>query len=136
MEDELTFRPLEKEDYETICKWWKWWRWKPIAWESLPNNGTGGFMIQVNSINICAGFLYTTNSNLCHVEWVVSNYKIKDKKIRQEALEMLIQVLTSFAKDLGFKIAFTYLLNKNLEQKFKNCGFIHSSKPIEMIKKL
>ena len=136
MENELVFRPLKEEDYETICKWWKWWRWEPINRESLPNNGVGGFMIHDKNTDICAGFVYTTNSNICIVEWIVSNYEIKDKKIRKKAIEMLICTLTDFGKNLGFKVAFTYLLNKNLEETFENCDFVHSSKPIEMIKKL
>ena len=136
MNNELDFRLLNEEDYEIICEWWRWWRWTPVERELLPNNGTGGFMVHSNNVDICAGFLYTTNSNLCHVEWIVSNYEIKDKTLRKEAIEMLINTLLTFGKSLGFKIAFTYLLNKNLEKKFENCGFIHSSKPIEMIKKL
>tara|TARA_R110000823_G_scaffold124201_7_gene250597 strand:+ start:2313 stop:2732 length:420 start_codon:yes stop_codon:yes gene_type:complete len=132
----LKFRPLNKEDYKTLCKWWKWWRWTPVEQESLPNNGTGGFMVYNDNVEICAGFIYTTNSNLCHIEWLVSNYEVKDKKIRTEAVELLINTLIALGKNLGYKIAFTYLLNKNLENKFKNCGFVHSSNPVELIKKI
>ena len=127
----LKFRPLNKEDYKTLCKWWKWWRWTPVEQESLPNNGTGGFMVYNDNVEICAGFIYTTNSNLCHIEWLVSNYEVKDKKIRTEAVELLINTLIALGKNLGYKIAFTYLLNK-----FKNCGFVHSSNPVELIKKI
>lgn len=134
METELTIRDLTEKDYDTICKWWRWWRWKEVARESLPDNGTGGLMVQYNNIDVCTGFLYTTNSNLCHIEWIVSNYEIRDKQIRKECLEALINALTDRAKNLGFKTAFTYLLNDNLKEKFKECGFIESCKPIEMIK--
>lgn len=132
----LTFRPLQEEDYETICEWWKWWRWTPVSKEMLPNNGTGGVMIQDNGVDVCAGFLYTTNSSLCKIEWIISNYKVKNKKVRSQAIQLLIDTLSSTAKELGFKVAFTYLLNENLIKKYENCGFINSSKPIEMIKKL
>ena len=136
MGNELKFRTLEEKDYKTICKWWKWWRWTPIARESLPNNGMGGFMIMSGNINVCAGFLYTTNSNLCIVEWIISNHKVKNKGIRNSALKMLINTLSNEAKSLGFKIAFTYLLNENLKEKFEDSGFIKSTKLIEMIKTL
>ena len=134
MKSNLTFRPLIEEDYKVVCEWWEWWRWRPVAKESLPDNGTGGFMIQNGNINVCAGFLYTTNSNVCKIEWIISNYKVKDKQIRKEALEMLITTLVGKAKSLGFRIAFTYLLNENLKEKFGACGFTKSSTPIEMIK--
>jgi hypothetical protein len=134
MDSKLSIRNLVEEDYEIICKWWKWWRFVPVAKESLPDNGTGGFMIECNGVNICAGFLYTTNSNLCKIEWIISNYEVRDKQIRKKSLEILINALTNKAKELGFKIAFTYLVNKKLKEKFKECGFIESNKPIEMIK--
>ena len=133
---ELTFRPLQDEDYETMCEWWRWWRWTPVGKEMLPDNGTGGIMIQDGEGNICAGFLYTTNSSLCKIEWIISNYKVKDKLVRQKAINLLIETLSNKAKDLGFKIAFTYLLNENLIDKYKNCGFIKTTKLVEMIKKL
>lgn len=133
---QLTFRPLQDQDYETICDWWKWWRWQPVGKESLPDNGTGGFMVKHGQVEVCAGFLYTTNSNLCKIEWIISNYEVKDKTIRQEALELLIDALCKKAKHLGFKAAFTYLLNENLIKKFERSGFVKSTKPIEMIKKL
>ena len=82
MNNELDFRLLNEEDYEIICEWWRWWRWTPVERELLPNNGTGGFMVHSNNVDICAGFLYTTNSNLCHIEWIVSNYEIKDKTLK------------------------------------------------------
>ena len=133
---ELTFRPLQDEDYETMCEWWRWRRWTPVGKEMLPDNGTGGIMIQDGEVNICAGFLYTTNSSLCKIEWIISNYKVKDKLVRQKAINLLIETLSNKAKDLGFKIAFTYLLNENLIDKYKNCGFIKTTKLVEMIKKL
>ena len=40
MESKLNFRPLEEEDYEIICKWWRWWRWPELPRTALPNNGT------------------------------------------------------------------------------------------------
>tara|TARA_R100001463_G_scaffold22761_1_gene54688 strand:+ start:99 stop:509 length:411 start_codon:yes stop_codon:yes gene_type:complete len=136
MDSQLKFRRLNTKDYKTLCSWWKWWRWTPVEQKSLPDNGTGGFMIYKDNVEICAGFVYTTNSDLCHVEWIISNNEVKDKNIRSEAIEMLINTLLAYAKSLGFKIAFTYLLNKNLEKKYKNCGFVHSCNPIEMIKKI
>ena len=101
----------------------------------LPNNGTGGFMIQYKGVDVCAGFLLTSNSSMCLVEWIVSNYKVKDKKLRKDAVEFLIRSLVDLGKKLGFELAFTYLLNENLKQKYEACGFVESTRPIEMIKK-
>ena len=131
---ELVVRDLKENDYETLCEWWRWWRWVPVVKEALPDNGTGGFMVEHNGIEVCAGFLYSTNSNICMIEWTISNYKVKNKNIRKEALQTLIQSLSEKAKKLGFKLIFTFLVNENLKQKFENQGFMYSNKPIEMIK--
>ena len=64
MESKLTIRSLIKEDYDTICKWWKWWRWKEVARESLPDNGTSGFMVQYNEIMFVLDF-YTQQIVTC-----------------------------------------------------------------------
>ena len=136
MSDGLVLRSLVEDDYETICRWWKWWRWTPLERHALPNNGTGGFMIQHEGVDICAGFLVTTNSSICLIEWIVSNYEVKDKILRKDAVEFLIEALVNLGKKLGFKLAFTYLLNESLKQRYETCGFIETTKPIEMIKRI
>lgn len=136
MNPKLTFRPLKEEDYEILCDWWKWWKFVPIAKESLPDNGTGGFMVKHGDTNVCAGFIYKTNSNFCLVEWVISNYNVRDRVVRDKAIKLLINELTNEGKRLGFKVAFTWLINENLKAKMESCGFVKTSQPIEMIKKI
>ena len=75
MKDELKFRPLNREDYETICKWWKWWRWPVIPREMLPDEGKSGFIVEKNNVPIVSAFLFITNSKGAKLEWVVSNPK-------------------------------------------------------------
>ena len=44
---ELKARRLTNEDYNTILEWWKSWpEWQPLAKEMLPENGTGGIIIE------------------------------------------------------------------------------------------
>ena len=62
---ELNKRRLQHDDYDTIVEWWKSWPdWVPLARNLLPENGTGGIMIERDGIPIVAGFLYSTNSKL------------------------------------------------------------------------
>ena len=88
MESKLNFRPLEEEDYEIICKWWRWWRWPELPRTALPNNGKGGFMVEKNNIPIVSGFLYISNSKMAMLEWIVSNPDYREKD-RQKAIELL-----------------------------------------------
>ena len=59
----MNIRKLVESDYKTLCKWWEAWPdWSAPAKEFLPDNGTGGFMIEKNNKPIVAGFVYITNS--------------------------------------------------------------------------
>ena len=106
MENELLFRPLVEEDYETICKWWKWWRWPIIPREILPDEGKSGFMVEKNKQPIVSCFLYITNSKGAMLEWVVSNpdYRQQDRK---KAIELLITSVETTCKHMGFKFLFS-----------------------------
>ena len=58
----LKLRRLEESDYDTLVTWWKDWKWEAPPGDFLPENGTGGFMVSNNDSDICAGFIYLTNS--------------------------------------------------------------------------
>lgn len=66
----LNARKLINTDYKVLVDWWKWWRWPSIPKNFLPDNGTGGIMIQKENIPIVAGFIYYTNSDAVFVEWI------------------------------------------------------------------
>ena len=80
---ELNIRRLKDSDWETLVSWWNDWPdWVNPPKDFLPENGTGGLIVEKNNKPIVAGFLYFTNSTAVLLEWVVSdpNYKEKDKK--------------------------------------------------------
>ena len=83
----LTARRLTEKDYSTIVEWWKSWpEWEPLAQEMLPENGTGGIIIEKEGEPIVAGFLYGTNSKIAWMEWIISNPKYRIKKDREQAI--------------------------------------------------
>lgn len=133
----LEHRLLTTEDYPELVKFWKDNRFSPIPQSALPNNGTGGLMVYQGDINICAGFIYNTNSSLCWLEFITSNFEVKDKKLRREALNYLILQLCESAKMMGKTAIFTSVKNHGLIQRFNDCGFeIGSNNTMEMIKSL
>lgn len=129
-------RYLKNEDYDnTLVDWWKGWRWTPPSRDMLPENGCGGIMISQDGVDICAGFIYMTNSKTAWIEYIISNPEYKERKYRNEAIELVISVLSLIAKDKGFKYAYTSLKNKHLIKKYNNCGFLTGdSNCQEMIK--
>jgi len=63
----------EKEHYGIVSDWWERWKnWKcgPIPANFLSNIGV---MVSNRGVFICAGWLYTSNSDIAHCEWIISN---------------------------------------------------------------
>ena len=136
MENKLTFRPLKKEDYETICKWWKWWRWPVIPRQMLPDDGKSGFIVEKNNIPIVSGFLYITNSKGAKLEWIVSNPNYREDD-RKEAIELLINDIEKICRQMGMIYIFSIGRNKHLIETHEKLGWSVDKKPsYEIIKKI
>jgi len=134
--NELECRNLKESDWDTLVSWWKWWRWSPVPREFLPNNGTGGIMIQKNHTPIVAGFLYETNSSVLILEWIISNPKYKDKD-RKEAIELLIKKAEDKSKELGYKWMFSVGRNKHLMETHEKLNWsVDKKSSHEITKKL
>ena len=134
----MEIRLLKEGDYKNILtKWWLAWRFTPPPKENLPDNGVGGFMVFKDGVDICAGFLYQTNSKTAWCEFIVSNNEYRDKEGRREALELLINAFSHTAKKQGYTNIYTSLTHPSLKKAYKNCGYVTGSeKCTEMIKKL
>ena len=115
---------IEEGDYSKFCEWWKWNRFPVPPREYLPNNGLGGLKItNENGIDICAGYLYETNSSLAWIEFIVASPEIKDKEVRKEALTDLIRYLTVYAQQKGFKGVFASIKSQSLIDKYIEVGY-------------
>jgi hypothetical protein len=124
----LTVLPLIENDYEEIlCEWWKDWRWTPPSRDFLPDNGTGGFIVYDDKTPICAGFMYLTNSKAVWCDWIISNFKYKDKQKRRDALLLLVQTISNLATDLDKKFIYALIKNKPLVDVYKKVGFVEAS---------
>tara|TARA_R110000744_G_scaffold9251_3_gene29860 strand:+ start:2236 stop:2685 length:450 start_codon:yes stop_codon:yes gene_type:complete len=131
----MDIRLLKEEDYDnTLVKWWKTWRWTPPIKDLLPDNGKGGIMVSKDGVDICAGFLFLTNSKTAWCEYIISNFEYKEDD-RPEAIEFLINTLSHMAKDKGYAYVYVSLKNNPLIDRYTNCGYIKgSTNCTEMIK--
>jgi hypothetical protein len=124
----MEFRYLEHNDYDTLKKWWKDNRFPPPPRDFLPNNGLDGIIVSENGVDICSGFIYDTSAKyLAWIEYVVSNFEVKDRELRKKALEFLIKSLMDICKNMGKKYIYTSLKNESLINHFENSGFIKGS---------
>lgn len=120
----LNYRQLTESDYhDFLVKWWQDNRFPPPPIDFLPNNGKDGIVVINTDTNekICAGFIYITNSEVAWLEFVVANFDVKNRALRKQAIEFLIQ---SLVKSSNKKYIFSSIKNPNLIRHFTNSGFI------------
>lgn len=130
----MEFRYIEQSDYEMLVDWWKFWKFPAPPIEMLPDSGV---IVNKDGVDICAGFIYFTNSKTCWIEFIVSNPNVRQKEDRREAITNVIDVLCSIGKNNGYTIAYTSLKNESLQNKYLECGFVEGSKNCnEYVKRL
>ncbi len=130
----MNTRTLTGSNYEILSDWWKAWGWPVMAKDMLPDNGTGGIMVENKGENIVAGFLYWSNSKLVWLDWIISNPNA-DKKIRKQAIEMLILTAEQMVKDAGSKYMMSISRSNSLLKIHEKIGWSIDKTPShEMIK--
>ena len=130
----MNTRTLTESDYLILSDWWKAWGWPVIVKDMLPDNGTGGIMVENKGENIVAGFLYWSNSKLVWLDWIISNPDA-DKKIRKQAIEMLILTAEQMVKDAGSKYIMSISRSNSLLKIHEKIGWSIDKTPShEMIK--
>ena len=120
---ELSIRRLKESDWDLLTQMWSSWEWdEHLDKDLLPDNGTGGFIVEKNNEPIVAGFLYSKNSRLWTIGWPISNknYRGADRK---EAVELLLKGMENVAKASGCKALITLASNKTLIETHKKLGW-------------
>lgn len=120
----LTIRPLNESDYDQyLSPWWIAFGFEPVPKDFLPENSTGGFIVFDDDIPIVSAFLYSTNSGIAWVDWVISNKEYRKKPERRIAIELLITTLTNTAREAGFKYCYSLMKNPQLVNIFEKMGY-------------
>lgn len=133
----MEIRRLTEKDWDTLVSWWDSWPdWQNPAKDFLPDNGTGGFMIEKNNKPIVAGFVYITNSKAVLLEWIVSDPEYREDD-RDMAITCLITTIEKIIKGWGYKYMFSIGRTKSLIEKHKELGWHVDTKPShELVKKV
>ena len=99
----LNIRKLEVSDWSTLVKWWDSWpEWVAPPKTFLPENGTGGLIVEKDKQPIVAGFLYFTNSQAVLLEWIISNPEYREDD-RDMAITCFINTVEMIIKEWGYK---------------------------------
>jgi hypothetical protein len=132
----LKARTLLEQDYNMLEKWWLGWGWPVVSKEILPDNGTGGVMIEHEGKPIVAGFIYWSNSGMCWFDWVISDPK-GNKRARPFAVKFLIETVEKMVKDAGKKCIMSISRSNSLLKIHKKLGWTIDKTPShEMIKRI
>lgn len=109
------------EHFQEVSSWWKFWRWNAHPTPQLMSDI--GFIVECKGLNLCAGWLYLTNSAYGSMEFVVSN-PFADSELRSRALDFLIESIYLRNKAEGKLIFMTNIKNEALAKRLLKLGFI------------
>jgi hypothetical protein len=127
----LSARLLTSDDYHnTLTKWWKDWRWTPPSVDFLPDN-FNGIMVSYGDVDVCACFLYMTNSNIVWMEFIISNFEVKDRDVRNKSMEYMINIVKGIAKDFNRKYVMSNVKNPSLINRLSESGFHKGSSNVQ-----
>ena len=121
----LTYRHIKEEDFENIEKWLKFWKPNDIFIRDMyPSTGLVIYDSYTNT-DLYAGFLWLSNSKLAQIGFIVRNpyTKIKNK----QTLELLINGLFLYAKELGYDYVISEAESEHLKNVFESIGMIKTS---------
>lgn len=109
-----------EKDYAMIQKWWEGHH--SLA-PKLDHLGKNGKIIDYVNIPICAGFLYNTDSSICIFEFVICD-PTREKEIRDEAIDRLIEVAKDWAKENRYKLLYCPSNRNKFISRLETAGFI------------
>ncbi len=118
----MQYRFFTEDDYAMICSWWESWKWQPIPITSLPKTG---IIVSNGGVDVCAAFLYKSDSAICWLEWFISNPQAKREQ-RKGSIEYLIDVSADVAREYGFSMILCSLKHENLMRKVEDAGFVRT----------
>ncbi len=127
----ITVRFLEETDYPMLCQWWQANRFPPPPKDFLPGNGTEGILVFHKETPVCAGFVYETNSKVAWIEFIVANFDVKDRNVRNMCLDFMIKQLILFCKKMDKKYIYSTLKSKSLIDKYEANGFMKGSDGVQ-----
>lgn len=112
-----------EEDFKEFTKWWEFWRWKDrVDPQVFPDIG---FVIEKDGLNLCAGWLYVTNSLVAFLGFIVANPYAPRKDV-DEGLDFLIECLSQRALKEGKRLVMTTVNSPSLAKRLGKLGYVES----------
>lgn len=126
----MKVRKLQEKDWAFLPSWWEAYN-QPIPQRNfLPQNGLGGFIVETipDKAPIAAMFLWTTNSDTAIPAVVIADRYYRDTN-RSDALQLLVDFTTDFARGMGYKFSFAWAKPGKMLEYYKKSGWIVDETP-------
>jgi hypothetical protein len=122
MNKSYNVRPIKVKDYVFLSEWWKSYNGIELPDSgALPNNGLGGFIVEVKKRPIAAAYLYLTNSTIGYIDFLISDPNYKNKH-RYDAIATLILACSNHAIKLGCKVVWAMTSYDGIIKRCKELG--------------
>ena len=118
---EVGIRKITKDDYIFINKWWIDSGLKLPPEGCLPDNGLGGLIIEKEK-PIAALYIYTTNSTMGYIDFLISDPTYKEKD-RYEVILSLFKACIKKCNEEGIINAWFMSDNKAVIDRALAIGF-------------
>lgn len=132
----LNIRDLQEKDWDILEEWWSHHFGKMPEKDSFPDNGASGIIAESKGVPVCACFIYTTNSSIAFLEWIISNpnYNNKDRSI---VIDNMLIAAENIIRSKGFKYIFGFTTKEKLAKRLERLGHtITNTSSFELIKTL
>ena len=110
----------EGKDYDDIKSWFE--HFKDVVAPSRETLSLDGVITEYYNQKICVGWLYTTNSNVALIEFIISNPEAK-RDVRRECLKKVLTRLESIAKTKGYELLLNITSNVHLSKTLEGLGY-------------
>jgi hypothetical protein len=120
------------QHYKEVTDWWKRQDYPVLPLEALPKIG---YIVDIEGLNLCAGWLYKTDANFALAEGFVGNPNVP-WQLRTEGLDMLSEAIIKTAKEEGFKAVLSWITNKRMIERAELHGFKTIVKDVNMMSRI
>lgn len=127
----MNVRKISENDYKYINNWWLESNLPIPEFKYLPENGLGGLIIEKEK-PIAAAYVYTTNSSMGYIDFLISD-PYYNKKDRYDIILELIRACTKMSINLGSETVWGMSSSKGVVERALEIGWEKWGKPQTII---
>ncbi len=119
-------RPYSPYDYVTVSSWYVSRGIQAIPPQLLPQTG---LLIYEGDTPLACAFLYKTDSSLALIDGLITNPNATDSLSRKEAMRLLLEELSTIAKEAGYSVLMAAPTHPNVGPFLESQGFTRDPAP-------